>query len=83
MEKVPWTVGVGGTVKNIIFRKVRSGFVTIDSPFESRQAILKFVPSIKRVYLPDTHVLIVLRTSNRNPKRFQKPSRYIMWKGLK
>ena len=26
--------GVGGTVKNIIFRKVKSGFVTIDSPFE-------------------------------------------------
>ena len=24
-----------------------------------------------------------LRTSNSNPKRFQKPSRYIMWKGLK
>ena len=57
MEKVPWTVGVGGTVKNIIFRKVRSGFVTIDSPFEFHQAILKVVPSIKSVYLPDTDVL--------------------------
>ena len=49
--------GVGGTVKNIIFRKVKSGFVTIDSPFEFHQAILKFVPSIKSVYLPDTDVL--------------------------
>ena len=49
--------GVGGTVKNIIFRKVKSGFVTIDSPFEFHQAILKFVPSIKRVYLSDTNVL--------------------------
>ena len=49
--------GVRGTVKNIIFRKVRSGFVTIDSPFEFHQAILKVVPSIKSVYLPDTDVL--------------------------
>ena len=48
---------VRGTVKNVIFRKVKSGFVTIDSPFEFHQAILKFVPSIKSVYLPDTNVL--------------------------
>ena len=49
--------GVGGTVEKIIFRNVKSGFVTIDSPFEFHQAILKFVPSIKSVYLPDTDVL--------------------------
>ena len=49
--------GVGGTVKNIIFRKVKLGFVTIDSLFEFHQAILKFVLSIKSVYLPDTDVL--------------------------
>ena len=47
---------VGGTVKNI-FRKVKSDFVTIDSPFEFHQAILKFVPSIKAVFLSDTVVL--------------------------
>ena len=49
--------GVAGTVKNIIFRKVKSGFVTFDSPFEFHQAILKFFPLIKSVYLPDTDVL--------------------------
>ena len=49
--------GVGGTVKNIIFRKVKSGFVMIDSPFEFHQAIQKIVPLIKSVYLPDTDVL--------------------------
>ena len=49
--------GVGGTLKNIIFDKVKSGFVTIDSPFEFHQAILTFVPSIKSVYLPETDVL--------------------------
>ena len=48
---------VGGTVKNIIFCKVKSGFVTIDSPFELYQAILKFAPSIKSVYSLDTDVL--------------------------
>ena len=48
---------VGGTVKNIILRKVKSGFSTIDSPFEFHQAVLKFVPSIKSVYLPDADVL--------------------------
>ena len=48
---------VGGTVKNIVFHKVKSGFVTIDSPFEFHQAILKFVSSIKSVYLPDTDIL--------------------------
>ena len=49
--------GVEGTVKNIIFRKVKSGFVTIDSPFEFHQVILKFVPSIKSVHLSDTDVM--------------------------
>ena len=49
--------GVGGTVKNIIFRKVKSGFVMIDSPFEFHQVILKFVSSIKSVYLPHSDVL--------------------------
>ena len=48
--------GVGGTVKNI-FRKVKSGFVTTDSPFEFHQVILKFVPSIKSVHLSDTDVM--------------------------
>ena len=49
--------GVGGTVKIIIFRKVKSGFVTIDSLFEFHQALLKVAPSSKSVYLPNTDVL--------------------------
>ena len=48
---------VGKTLKNIIFRRVKSGFVTIDSLFEFHQVILKFVPSIKSVYLPHSDVL--------------------------
>ena len=49
--------GVRETVKSIIFRKVKSGFVAIDSLFEFHQTILKFVASIKSVFLPDTDVL--------------------------
>ena len=59
-RKKPWKGsmdGVGGTVKNIIICKAKSGFVTIDSPFEFHQAILHFVASIKSVYLPATDVL--------------------------
>ena len=48
--------GVRGTVKNI-FCKVKSRFVATDSPFEFDQAILKFVPLLKSIYLPDTDVL--------------------------
>ena len=49
--------GVGGTVKNFIFLKVKSGFVTINTPLEFHQAVLKFVPSIHSVYLADADVL--------------------------
>ena len=56
MERVPWTV-LEGSWKTSSVRKVKSGFVTIDSPFEFHQAIVKFVTWIKSVYLPDTDVL--------------------------
>ena len=49
--------GVSGTVKNIIFRKVQSDFVTIIAPLEFHQAVLKFVPWIHTVYLADADVL--------------------------
>jgi len=49
--------GVGGTVKNIVFRKVKSGFVTIATPLEFHQAVLKYVPSIHNIYLADADVL--------------------------
>ena len=41
--------GVGGTVKNVVFRKVKSGFLIIDSPFEFYQAVKNYVPAIKCV----------------------------------
>ena len=43
--------GVDGTVKNVIFRKVKSGKVVIYSPQEFAEAVNKFVPTIRAVYL--------------------------------
>ena len=41
--------GVGGTMKNIVFRKVKFGFLTRDSPSEFYQAVKNYVPVIKCV----------------------------------
>ena len=46
--------GVGGTIKNVIFRKVKSGHVVVYTPNQFADAALKFVPSITTVYLPCT-----------------------------
>ena len=42
--------GVGGTVKNVIFRKVKSGQVVINSSQEFSEAVKTFVPAIHGVY---------------------------------
>ena len=49
--------GVGGTVKNVVFRKVKSGFLTIYTPFQFYQAVTEYVSSIKCVYLSEEDVL--------------------------
>ena len=48
--------GVGGTVKSVVFRKVKSGFSTIDSPFEFYHAVKNNVPAIKCVYVSNEDV---------------------------
>ena len=50
--------GVGGTVKNVIFRKVKSGKVVIYSPQEFAEAVKKFVPAIHAVYLPESENIV-------------------------
>ena len=47
---------VGGTVKNFVFRKVKSGFLTIDSPFEFYQTVKNYVRAIKCVYVSNEDV---------------------------
>ena len=48
--------GVGGTVKNVVFRKVKSGFLSIDSPFKFYQSVENYVPTIKCVYVSNEDV---------------------------
>ena len=49
--KVPMD-NVGGTNKNVIFRKVKSGQIVVHTPKEFSDAAMKFVLSIITVYLP-------------------------------
>ena len=50
--------GVGGTLKNVAFRKVKSGQVVIYSPQEFSEAVKIFVPAIHAVYLPESENII-------------------------
>ena len=50
--------GVGGTVKNLIFRKVKSGQVVIYSTQEFSEAVKTLVPAIDVVYLPENENII-------------------------
>ena len=46
--------GVGETVKNVVFRKVKSGQVVIYSCQEFSEAVKTFVPAVHAVYLPES-----------------------------
>ena len=48
--------GIGGTVKNVIFRKVKSGNVVIDSTKFVDYAS-QLVPSITSLYLPVEEII--------------------------
>ena len=43
---------VGGTIKNVIFRKVKSGQIVVHTPKEFSDAAMEFVASIINVSLP-------------------------------
>ena len=42
---------VGGTIKNAVLRKVKSGQIVVHTPKDFSDAAMKFVPSIISVYL--------------------------------
>ena len=50
--------GIGGTVKNVILRKFKSGQLVIYSPLEFSVAMTKFVTSIHSVYLPGNENIV-------------------------
>ena len=43
---------VGGTIKNAVLRKAKSGQIVVHTPKDFSDAVMKFVPSIISVYLP-------------------------------
>ena len=50
--------GIGGTVKNVILKKVKSGQLFVHSPLVFSEAVTKFVPSIHSVYLPENENIV-------------------------
>ena len=55
--KVPMH-NVGGTIKNVIFQKVKSGQIVVHTPKEFPDATMKFVSSIITVYLPKSDEIV-------------------------
>ena len=55
--KVPMD-DVGGTIKIVIFRKVKSGQIVVHTPKEFSDAAMKFVSSIITVYLPKSDEIV-------------------------
>ena len=51
-------IGIGGTVKNVILRKVKSSQLVVHSPLEFSEAVTKFVLSIHSVYLPKNENIV-------------------------
>ena len=50
--------GGGGTEKNVVFRKAKSGQIVMYSPREFCEAVNVFVSSILAVYLPESETII-------------------------
>ena len=46
------------TIKNVIFRKVKSGQIVVHTPKEFSDAAMKFVSSIITVYLPKSDKIV-------------------------
>ena len=63
-EKSP-TDGIGGTVKNVISRNVKSGQVVVYLPLNFKEAVKRFVLSIHAVYLPQSEMIVQTIRSRR------------------
>ena len=49
---------VGGTIKNAVLRKVKSGQIVVHTPKDFSDAAMKFVLSINSVYLPKSDEIV-------------------------
>ena len=59
--------GVAKTIKNVIFRKVKSGQIVVHTPKEFSDAAMKFVPSIITVYLPRSNEIVEPESIHQTP----------------
>ena len=50
--------GVGVTIKNVVFREVKSGRLSVNTPEQFAAAAARLVPSIASIYLPTEEMLI-------------------------
>ena len=64
--KVPMD-NVGETIKNIIFRKVKSGQIVVHAPKEFSDAAMKIVPYIITVYLPRSDEIVESESIHQAP----------------
>ena len=62
---------VGKTIKNIIFRKVKTGQIVVHTPKEFSDAAMKFVPSIITVYLPKSDEIVEPESIHQAPSIFE------------
>ena len=58
---------VGGTIKNAILRKVKSGQIVVHTPKDFSDAAMKFVPSIISVYLPKPDEIVEPKSIHQAP----------------
>ena len=70
--------GVRGTVKNVVFRKAKSGQVVIFLPQEFSEAVKTFAPAILAVYLSESENIINLKESKAQ-EGSRKPLKYTNW----
>ena len=59
--------GVGETIKNAIFRKVKSGQIVVHTHKEFSDAAIKFVLSIITVYLPRSDEIVESKSIHQAP----------------
>ena len=57
----------GETIKNVIFRKVKSGQIVVHKPKEFSDAAMKFLPSIMTLYLPKSNEIVEPKSIHQAP----------------
>ena len=59
--------GVGGTIKNQVYKELKSGRLVIDTPQEFAMAAQTLVPTITTIYLPESEMLQELNATENVP----------------